>query len=177
MSQTPGRVSGNTASDETRDKPAKPGVGDRERRLRGRLALSEAIYLSTAAIIQETRDAIDSSLNRVRMRSNLESGTAPGRPFVSPPASEASTRTQPETTEGESTRTVVRARTGEDPIAQARRHVWEAEGHVARQEALVERLSHNDKHAALAEQAKEILGTLRQTLSLAREHLALELKK
>ncbi|MBV8336297.1 MAG: hypothetical protein JO358_12825 [Alphaproteobacteria bacterium] len=60
---------------------------------------------------------------------------------------------------------------------QARRHVREAEGHVARQEALVERLSHNEKHAALAEQAREILGTLMRSLSLAREHLALELKK
>ena len=177
MSQTRDRLNGNMASDETRDKPAKQGAGDRERRPGDRLALSETVYLSTAAIIQETRDAIDSSLDRLRMRSNLESGTALARPLVSPPASEASTRIQPETTEGTSKREVVRARTGEDPITQARRHVREAEGHVARQEALVERLSHNEKHAALAEQAREILGTLRRSLSLAREHLALELKK
>ena len=71
----------------------------------------------------------------------------------------------------------VRQRSTEDPIAQARRHVAEAEDHIARQEALVVRLSGDARHVALAVQARVILATLRQTLRLAREHLALELKK
>ena len=71
----------------------------------------------------------------------------------------------------------VRQRPTEDPVAQARRHVAEAEGHIVRQEALVARLSGDARHVALAVQARVILATLRQTLRLAREHLALELKK
>jgi hypothetical protein len=71
----------------------------------------------------------------------------------------------------------VRYRPLEDPVAQARRHVAEAEGRIARQEALVARLLLDNKHAALADQGKEILATLKHTLSLAREHLALELRK
>ena len=67
-------------------------------------------------------------------------------------------------------------RSAEDPIAQARRHVAEAEDHIARQEALVVRLSSDLRHAGLAAEAKEILQTLKHTLSLARQHLDLELK-
>jgi hypothetical protein len=149
---------------------------DRERWLQDRLALSETIYTSTAVIIQETRDAIDSSLNRLRMRSNFESGTV-AAPQVAPRlASEAGAGIQPKPNDEESRQGVVRYEPDEDPVAQARRHVRQAEGHVARQEALVERLSDNVKHAALADQAGEVLDTLRRTLSLAREHLALELK-
>lgn len=64
----------------------------------------------------------------------------------------------------------------EGPLAQARRHVAEAEVRIARQEALVARLSQDRKHAALAAEAKEILDTLKHTLSLARAHLANELR-
>ena len=65
----------------------------------------------------------------------------------------------------------------EDPLSQARRHVAEGEARIERQEALVARLSDNSKYASLANQGRGILGTLKQTLRLAREHLELELKK
>ena len=65
----------------------------------------------------------------------------------------------------------------EDSVSQARRHVAEAEARIERQEALVARLSDSNKHIALAGEAREILATLKQTLRLARDHLALELKK
>jgi hypothetical protein len=65
----------------------------------------------------------------------------------------------------------------EDPLSQARRHVAEVEARIERQEALVARLSDNSKYPALAGQAREILGTLKQTLRLARDHLESELKK
>ena len=65
----------------------------------------------------------------------------------------------------------------EDPVSQARRHVAEAETRIERQEALVARLSDSDKHIDLAAEARVILATLKQTLLLARDHLALELKK
>jgi hypothetical protein len=65
----------------------------------------------------------------------------------------------------------------EDPVLQARRHVAEAEARIEQQEALVARLSDNSKYAALRDQAKEILATLKDTLRLARDHLALELRK
>jgi hypothetical protein len=65
----------------------------------------------------------------------------------------------------------------EDPVSQARRHVAEAEARIARQEALVVRLSNSNKHIRLADQAREILATLTHTLALARDHLALQLRK
>ena len=68
-------------------------------------------------------------------------------------------------------------RRAEDPVSQARRHVAEAEVRIERQEALVARLSDNSKYAALLDQAREVLATLKYTLRLAREHLELELKK
>lgn len=65
----------------------------------------------------------------------------------------------------------------EEPIAQASRHVVEAQRHVARQEILVARLSGDPRHAELAAEARNILDTLNHTLSLARQHLELELRK
>jgi hypothetical protein len=69
------------------------------------------------------------------------------------------------------------ARHTEDPVSQARRHVAEAEVRIERQEALVVRLSNSNKYTDLADEARKILATLKQTLRLARDHLALELKK
>jgi hypothetical protein len=71
----------------------------------------------------------------------------------------------------------VRHGSDEGAVAQARRHVAEAEDHIVRQEALLARLSQDYRHAALAAEAREILTTLNHTLNLAREHLARELKK
>jgi hypothetical protein len=65
----------------------------------------------------------------------------------------------------------------EDPVAQTRRHIAEAERHIARQKALVAKLSKNEKHAALVAEAKDILDTLKHTLGVARDHLAIELRK
>jgi hypothetical protein len=65
----------------------------------------------------------------------------------------------------------------ESALAQAHRHVVQAEDQVARQQALVEKLSKNEKHIALAAEAREILNTLEHTRVLARQHLSLELKK
>jgi len=65
----------------------------------------------------------------------------------------------------------------EDPGSEARRHVAEEEAHIERQQALVARLSDSNKHLALASEAREILGTLEHTLRLARDQLALELRK
>jgi len=62
----------------------------------------------------------------------------------------------------------------EDPLAMTRRHVLEAEGHVARQEILVAKLDRNGQ-VALAVQAREILATLKTSLKLAQEHLSIEL--
>jgi hypothetical protein len=77
----------------------------------------------------------------------------------------------------EPTEELMTGRPVEDPVAQAHRHVAEAEGHIARQEALIAKLSQDRRHAALAAEAKEILDTLKHTLSLARAHLANELKE
>jgi len=65
----------------------------------------------------------------------------------------------------------------EDPVAQTRRHIAEAESHIARQDALITRLSGDERYAVLVEQAKDILDTLTHTRNLARQHLALELNK
>jgi len=65
----------------------------------------------------------------------------------------------------------------EDPVSQARRHVDEAAARIERQEALVARLSYSGKYLSLTGQAREILGTLQQTLQLARDHLEYELRK
>src|SRR5262249_1753357 len=65
----------------------------------------------------------------------------------------------------------------EDTVSQARRHVAEGEARIERQEALVARLLNSRKHISLAEQASDILSTLKQTHRLARYHLDSELKK
>jgi len=59
----------------------------------------------------------------------------------------------------------------------ARRHVVEGERHITRQEKLLARLSEDDRHAALAVQAGQVLAVLKNSLRLAREHLATELTK
>jgi hypothetical protein len=71
----------------------------------------------------------------------------------------------------------LRRRSAEEPVAQARRHVAEAQAHIARQETLVARLANEERHAAFAAEAREILATLKRTLTLAQQHLELELKK
>lgn len=63
----------------------------------------------------------------------------------------------------------------EDPIAQAQRHVLEAEAHIARQSRLIEELE-RDGHTRMATQARLVRDTLQHTLELAREHLRLEQK-
>jgi hypothetical protein len=66
-------------------------------------------------------------------------------------------------------------RSTEDPLTITRRHVLEAEGHVARQETLVAKLDRWG-HVALAAEARELLATLKKSLELAREHLSTELE-
>ena len=149
----------------------------RERPLPDRLALSATMYLDTAAVITDTHYAIERSLGRLGPRSHLEFEVLPGPLLPSRLLSEVHTRSELGTIAGESRKGAVRNTPDEDPVAQSRRHVREAEAHVARQEALVERLSQDHKLAALAEQAREILDTLRHTHSLARQHLALELRE
>ena len=68
-------------------------------------------------------------------------------------------------------------RSTEDALAQARRHVAEGQERIKRQEALIGRLSSDTRHAAIAAEAEGILETLKHTLSLAQQHLDLELKK
>jgi hypothetical protein len=58
----------------------------------------------------------------------------------------------------------------EDLLAMTRRHVLEAQGHVARQETLVAKLDREGR-VALAAKAREILAILRTSLALAQEHL------
>ena len=65
----------------------------------------------------------------------------------------------------------------EGSLAQARRHVTAAERMVAKQGALVARLSEDPRYAVLAAEAREVLGTLKQTLALSRDHLEIELSK
>lgn len=65
----------------------------------------------------------------------------------------------------------------QDGIARARRHVAEGEGHIARQEQLVAKLSLGDRHTELAAEARVILATLKHSLRLAQEDLATELSK
>jgi hypothetical protein len=64
-------------------------------------------------------------------------------------------------------------RPDEDALSMTRRHVNEAEQHVADLRRIVEELV-RDKHAAQAELARRVLSTLEQSLMLAREHLARE---
>ena len=80
-------------------------------------------------------------------------------------------------TAAESLEQEVTRKPAESPLEQAHRHVVQAEDQVARQRALVEKLSQEEKHIALAAEAREILNTLEHTLVLARQHLSLELKR
>ena len=64
-------------------------------------------------------------------------------------------------------------RPDEDALSRTRRHVDEAEQHVADLKRIIEELV-RDKHSAQAELARRVLGTLEQSLMLAREHLARE---
>ena len=66
-------------------------------------------------------------------------------------------------------------RSTEDPLTMTCRHVREAEGHVARQEALIQELD-RDGHIELAVEVRELLATLKTSLRLAQEHLSIELK-
>ncbi|MBX6745165.1 MAG: hypothetical protein IRY87_24285 [Acetobacteraceae bacterium] len=61
----------------------------------------------------------------------------------------------------------------EDALAQAERHVREAEGHIAHQLRIIEELDRDD-HPRAAAMAREVLRTLQRSLELAREHLRLE---
>jgi len=63
----------------------------------------------------------------------------------------------------------------ESPIERAEQHVAQAEGRVARQKQLIEKLV-RDKHPATADQARAVLAVLEESLRLAHEHLRLEVK-
>jgi hypothetical protein len=64
----------------------------------------------------------------------------------------------------------------EDPLTMIRRHVLEAEGHVARQRAFVAKLVRSG-NAVVAADARVVLATLEKSLELAREHLSTEIEK
>jgi hypothetical protein len=66
-------------------------------------------------------------------------------------------------------------RSAEDSLVMTQRHILEAEGHIARQEALIEELD-RDGHPKLAVKAREILETLKTTLRLGQEHLSMQQK-
>jgi hypothetical protein len=65
--------------------------------------------------------------------------------------------------------------TRESPVARAQQHVARAEDRVARQKQLIERLVRDD-HPVTASQARVVLAVLEESLRLAHEHLALEIK-
>lgn len=56
----------------------------------------------------------------------------------------------------------------EDSLAQAERHVREAEGHIVAQEARIAELARDGRETAPAE---SLLETMRKSLELARQHL------
>ena len=101
----------------------------------------------------------------------------PQPPFDAASAPEASLDNDEAPRITEHTESPVSNSSTESALAQARRHVAQAEDQVARQRALVEKLSKNDKHIALIAEAKGLLYTLEHTLILARRHLSLELSK
>ncbi len=61
-------------------------------------------------------------------------------------------------------------------VATARRHVAEAEQHIADQRNIIEHLERN-RHSAQAAIARRVLSTLENSLRLAQEHLAREEQK
>ena len=63
----------------------------------------------------------------------------------------------------------------ENQVAQAERHVREAEQHVANQLATIERLRRDrEQQARLGAKAAYLLARLRKSLELSREHLRRE---
>ena len=61
----------------------------------------------------------------------------------------------------------------EDVLAMAERHVPEGEERVARQIVIIEEMD-RDNHLQAVATARVVLGTLRTTLDLMREHLRME---
>ena len=62
----------------------------------------------------------------------------------------------------------------DSPVVVARRHVIEFEHRVERQRELLERLQRGKNSPMIAE-ARKVLGTLEESLRLARDHLQLEI--
>jgi hypothetical protein len=62
----------------------------------------------------------------------------------------------------------------EDPLAQAQRHVREGEQRVAQQIDRIARMKADGDSERAITSGEAVLVTLRRTLELAREHLALE---
>jgi hypothetical protein len=62
----------------------------------------------------------------------------------------------------------------DSPVVVARRHVIEFEHRVERQRELLERLQRGKNSSIIAE-ARKVLGTLEESLRLARAHLQLEI--
>ena len=58
----------------------------------------------------------------------------------------------------------------EDPLAQAERHVREAEERIARQQEIIAELD-RDGHERTAAQARQLLTAFEQTLDLAHDHV------
>jgi len=61
----------------------------------------------------------------------------------------------------------------EDRLTQAERHVREGEGRVAHLVAILAELE-ADNHPLAADQARQVLATIRRSLELARDHLRIE---
>lgn len=62
----------------------------------------------------------------------------------------------------------------EDLLTMAQRHVREGEARIARQEALIAKLTQEGHHAA-ATRGREVLKQMHWSLELGRRHLAFEL--
>ena len=58
----------------------------------------------------------------------------------------------------------------EDALAQAERHVHEAEQHVIHLVRIIRQLEHRPEHDAAAAMARKLLSTLQKSLELALEH-------
>ncbi len=67
-------------------------------------------------------------------------------------------------------------RSDQDALSTVRRHVIEAEQHVADLKRIIEEMV-RDKHPKQAEMARRVLRTLEESLALARDHLAREQEK
>src|SRR5689334_12085011 len=62
-------------------------------------------------------------------------------------------------------------RPGETDLDRAKRHVAEAEAHVARQKQIIDEMERDD-HPEAAERARNLLATFCRTLEVMRAHLA-----